>query len=162
MTFTGRSLAGLGLTLAMVVGLVPEPARLRDLARELEKLPEVYRQMESEGQRRSFLDHYGEYVLRRVRTKEAILDALAAGRLSLFEAAAAFRAVNQRLPTGHEFNRSLAQGRSEGERYCRQVLCCLRGRRLPQQTRDKLIGRLEADLENELRRYGDVCLPAVE
>ncbi len=162
MTFTGRSLASLALAMATVVGLLPEPARLRDLARELEKLPEACRRLESERERASFLDRHGENVLGRVRAKEAILNALVAGQMNLFEAAASFQAVDQRLPRGQEYPRNLARCRSDGEGYCRQVLGCLNARHLPPGAGNNLLGRLEADLESELRRCGDVCLPAVE
>jgi hypothetical protein len=160
-----RSLAGLGLLFATVAGLVPDSAgRLGELARQLCRLPEVQEQMDFGGQRRANLQRRVTAALERIRTKDAIVGALIAGRLDLFEAAASFRALNRRLPPPVEFGCDLRRCRSDAERYCRQVLAWTRSKanRRPPGTVARLVQRLEADLEDHLRRDGDVRLPAVE
>jgi hypothetical protein len=165
MTATCRSLAGLGLLFATLAGLGPaQSARLGELARELCRLPEVQAQMESQGQRRANLHQNLAIALERIRAKDAIVGALIAGRLNLFEAAASFQALNRRLPPAVEFGRDLRRCRSDTERYCRQVLAWTRNKanRRPPGTIARLVQRLEADLEDHLRRDGDVRLPAVD
>jgi hypothetical protein len=162
---TGRSLASLGLMLATLAGLAQtRPAWMHDLGMDWWELPELYRGIDTERERRQEIDAYGEVVLARYQAKVAVLDELIAGRLALAKAAALFRAIDQAMPQGREHIDRFLVGMGEGERTCREVLGHIQGRypRGMPSPIQALVDRLSAEVEDQVCGHGDVALPPVE
>jgi hypothetical protein len=94
--------------------------------------------------------------------KAAVTEEVIAGRLSLAEAAARFRALEAGRPNRHcRAPQERFPGDSEGERLCREVITHVRtrlGAEDPARAR-QIIARLEADLRGLLARDGTVRLP---
>jgi hypothetical protein len=103
-----------------------------------------------------------EALLRRIAAKDQVTDRLLAGDLTLLQAAAWFRRLNDdppHLPTDY----SKLPGESEEEKVCRQVIAWA-GHRLGLQgvaasEADGTVRRLEDELDGRLRRDGRVELP---
>jgi hypothetical protein len=99
---------------------------------------------------------------RRYAAKQAVEAELAAGRLSLLEAAAHFRALDH---TGPPFNWEMFHqswpGQTDDESHCREVIERLKN--LPPSgcyQREELVGRLEDELRENLTR-GTLRLPDI-
>jgi hypothetical protein len=162
---TGRSLASLGLMLATLAGLAQtRPAWMHDLGMDWWGLPELYRVIDSERERKQQIDAYGDVVQARYRAKQAVLEELLAGRMALVKAAALFRALDQTMPQGREHIDRFCVGMGEGERTCLEVLGHVRGRyrrEMPSPIQ-ALVDRLSVEVEDQVCSHGDVALPAVE
>jgi hypothetical protein len=110
------------------------------------------------------LDEKARGAVRRMYHKERVLQLHLAGRLSLLEAAAHFRALDQEAPP---FNwkqfREAIDGASDDERHCREVIGFVRAaleiRHSP--TAREEVQRREAELRQHLGR-GPLRLPEVE
>jgi hypothetical protein len=96
----------------------------------------------------------------RLDIKDRLTADVAEGRLSLLEAAARFRDLNREWSTFQlEAFRETWPGRSDDERYCRQIIYMVRAK-----LRDRpaeglaVVVRLQAELRHRLRR-GDLRLP---
>jgi hypothetical protein len=103
------------------------------------------------------------YLVHRIRdARRKVTEAVIAGRLTLVQAAARFYAADACLPTPMiRVRLDSMPGNSDGERECRAVLLHVKvalegvpGRR------DRVVPRLEAELQKHLRRLGSVRLPA--
>lgn len=99
--------------------------------------------------------------LERIRTKETIIAELASGEMSLFEAAAWFRALYEDVGTWPNPCRPLP-AYDEGEGWCRAVIAYaeihLQDKQSPSQA-GTVRQRLEAVLQEQLERHGAVKLP---
>ena len=109
---------------------------------------------------REKLDALLHGVARRVDAKEQVAQEVAEGRLTLAEAAARFRDMNQQLPAfAWDTFRQAYPGRSDDERHCRQVIEFVRAQVQALSMADRAVaGRLEAELQEHLDR-GDLRLP---
>jgi hypothetical protein len=116
-------------------------------------------QMARERQRSAELDRLNQLVYPRLVAKYQVTAALAAGRLSLLEAAARFRALDQMAP-GHPpaIFHSYYAGSSDEERYCRQAIQLLRASRNSASEQTALAEQLEAELSEHLA-HGTLHLP---
>jgi hypothetical protein len=85
--------------------------------------------------------------------------ALIRGDLTLWEAAACFRQVEALRPPRLRASSELHRGGSEEERLCRHVIEYVRVALEEEMEDDGLLRRLEAELEERVRR-GDLRLPA--
>ena len=101
------------------------------------------------------LDGVSQAVRRRLAERERLAGDVIAGRLTLLEAAARFRDLDEQNP-GFDWGifRSTYAGASDDERLCRQVLAFVESE--PGGT--AVLGRLEAELQGRLGR-GDLYLP---
>jgi hypothetical protein len=119
--------------------------------------------LRDEKRREDELVRRDEVVVRRVAAKRRIIDEVVAGRLTLLEAAAWFRHLNNcDGPRPQAEALWGPQGRTEGERMCRQVLSWVRSdlQACPESQYRAVYGRLEAELEAELARsHGTIELP---
>jgi hypothetical protein len=111
------------------------------------------------GEEIEAVDHI---VQERSATREIIIRDLLAEQLTLLEAAAQFRGLEVASPASA---RSLQRipARSEGERYCRQVLLWVRSttQDWPRSHAEPILSRLEAELQAHMAEHdGDVILPA--
>ncbi|HZT82744.1 MAG TPA: hypothetical protein VFA26_21115 [Gemmataceae bacterium] len=108
------------------------------------------------------LDRQLRAVVQRLEKKQQVIAALLGGRLSLLEAAARFRELNEtpsELPN-HSY-RILFEGKSDEERLCRQVIAWAYNEAevsSPEGAR-AVRRRLEAELAEHLARHGTVVLP---
>jgi hypothetical protein len=95
-------------------------------------------------------------LLQGIETKERVIEELLDGRLTLFEAAALFRHVDEQYPVRLQTPLS-----SEG--LCWHVLQWVRValRKLPEEERHEIIARFEDDLCCHKERNGKVILPDV-
>jgi hypothetical protein len=85
---------------------------------------------------------------------------LAAGRLTLFEAAAHFRAVQQVKAKYLPPVALPASGKTEEERLCWQVIRYVEAAMEDDPAQASVVSRLKNDLQEHLGRYGTVQLPA--
>jgi hypothetical protein len=111
-------------------------------------------------------DDYDVAMAALVRSEEgkaAAVEEVAAGRLSLVEAAARFRALEAGRPRNRYCRpaHELYPGDSEGERLCREVIAHVEARLAPQgrARARQFAARLEAELGELLARDGTVRLP---
>jgi hypothetical protein len=93
-----------------------------------------------------------------IATREGIADEVIAGRLTLLEAAAGFRAVDQVKERSFRLVESAMPGKTAEEQLCRRVLAFVAGRLERSGQRDPIVGRLEDELQEHLR-HGALTLP---
>jgi hypothetical protein len=101
-----------------------------------------------------------EVILWAINRRAALVSDLVAGRLTLFEAAAGFRAVQQ---TKERYVKPVPLsflGKTDEERLCRQVLACVEQRLRDEPDQAAVVARLQQELEEHLGRDGTVHLPA--
>lgn len=153
----GILLAGGLLALGCAVGAwLPLPKEERASAADTMGDEEVLR--------RQLLEAHRADVRRRDRGREKIFADLMAGRLTFWEAAAGYRALDRRLADPDRWARLmrvLFPGCSEEECYCRNLLQNLRevGRNCAKARR--LAEQLAGQFEDRLRREGTLRLPEV-
>jgi hypothetical protein len=114
-----------------------------------------------EARRAERLDVDRKVLLWAVAKRSEITSDLIAGRLTLFEAAAGFRAVRQikakyQQPAPRSF-----QGKPEEEHLCREVLVYVELRLEGGPAQAAVVARLHKELQEHLERYGTVHLPAL-
>jgi hypothetical protein len=99
-------------------------------------------------------------LLARIEKRKEITLQLAAGRMSLFEAAAKFKRLNREPnPSPHRME-NFFPGASDNERLCRQVIEWLRHQPMPSKQREQALAQAEADLRDHLACHGgQVILP---
>jgi hypothetical protein len=110
------------------------------------------------------LERKGRAVMRRLERKERLAQAVLEGRLTLLEAAALFRTLDEGPPgfNWEQFRRSHA-GDSDEERHCREVIKCVcpyPPEEAPR-CREEARRRLGADLAEHLD-HGTLRLPEVD
>jgi hypothetical protein len=157
-----RLLSTLGLLSACLMGLAHvQPRWYRSLGLDWEQLAEARRVLREERERSLGMDRKSEVIRRRIAAKERITDQLLAGRLTLLQAGALFRRLNEG-PGGRQAVGLLAwPGESDGEKVCRQVIGWLHSRlqqSSPSQA-DEARRRLEGELAEHILRHGTVKLP---
>jgi hypothetical protein len=102
----------------------------------------------------------GVFIARSARRK-AIVEEVRDGKLSLFEAAAEFKRLNN-LPRPTKLDPLYPfPGKSENEKVCRQVITWLYSyvQDLPPSQGQAVLERAEAELRDHLARNGTVILP---
>jgi hypothetical protein len=95
-------------------------------------------------------DEAGRVVLQRIEKKGRVIEELFAGELTLLEAAAWFRHLNDNPPDHPcKYFRRLTPGASDGEKACRQVVATARHALYPRPCprRMEVVARLERELE---------------
>jgi hypothetical protein len=125
--------------------------------------------MTEELERSRELDEYGrafiERVLQRNAVREELVEQVLAGRLTLWQAAARFKAADATLsPVQQASHRSAFPGETEDERYCREVIFRVEGVLEWQPRRATAVtpAQLKEELERLLAREGIVHLAAHE
>ena len=118
---------------------------------------ESERAAEAEGER---LEALSRGARRRLDAKAGVILEVLQGRLTLPEAAARFRDLNDQLPAFNwEQFRQAYPGRSDDERHCQQVIQFVRNEVQARGAADLApVARLEAELHERLDR-GDLRLP---
>jgi hypothetical protein len=100
-------------------------------------------------------------ITKRINAKDQVVKDLIGRRLTLFEAAAEFRRLNEEYPQG-VFKDSVP-GVTEEERLCRQVIVWVRVHLEvnPREASEDFVAQLEHQLLRHKRQNGTVQLPAV-
>jgi hypothetical protein len=154
------------LSVSLLAALLAGVARLRPdwvsgLGLDGSGPSDVGRQMEAERQRAALLDRRHEVVRRRLDAKNMVVGQLLDGRLTLAEAAAWFKALNESPADCPAVSHGESPGASEGERLCRQVIGWVQAERAGQSASqaEATSVRLEEELQTLLRRDGTVHLP---
>jgi hypothetical protein len=154
-----RHLMSLSLLLAVLAGARSQ--YFDSLAASWAALSEARQVSQREWQREERLRQQAPDLTRRMAIKEAVVRQLIAGELTLREAAAWFKYVNER-PAGCETNyRAVFRGATAEESACRQVICWVKSELSgtapgPAET---IVRRLEAELQGQLECEGKVELP---
>jgi hypothetical protein len=95
-----------------------------------------------------------------ISTRLAVTGEVGAGRLTLFEGASAFREIDRVKDRLGELVRRDLPGKTEGEQLCRRVISFVSDALSGSPERAQVVGRLENELEEHLRRHaGAVQLP---
>lgn len=156
---TAASVCVIGLALAILPGYVifalgDNQARIGRIG----FLGDLHR-LGTERLRAEELQQANDSVQSRVLEKLLLAARVADGKVSLLDAAARFRQLDGEKPLLYLKEFRLAYpGRSDDERYCRQVIAFVRGTLSCQPHRHKDVVRLEAELEQTLRD-GSILLP---
>jgi hypothetical protein len=120
---------------------------------------------QAEYNRMDALEARSVATLRRIDAKGRVESALLHGRLTLTEAAARFRAIYEKWAAVPYTASVLARfpGQSDGERYCRWVIACIRSNAECPDGAGPVAARLaeclERELEEQLRRTSAISLP---
>jgi hypothetical protein len=104
----------------------------------------------------------GHVASERIRAKSRVVSGLLEGEMTLVEAAAWFRFVNDNPPEYPCLFRETITGRSDGEKACRQVIYWVRARLRAEMTAsqaDLVLCRLQGDLDTLLAQDDAVELP---
>jgi hypothetical protein len=107
------------------------------------------------------LSRFDGVLLARCEERRGICDQVAAGHMSLFEAAAEFKRLNHEpSPSSYDAVGAMP-GDSENERVCSQVISWLESttRQLPPSQRELVIERARAELREHRARNDTVVLP---
>jgi hypothetical protein len=123
--------------------------------------PALAAALAAEQERSAALEEESEAVRRRIDTKHEVAEAVLGGRLDLLHAAARFRDV---IPADGRERRILEldyRGSNDDERFCRAVIAWVGGLRgeHPRAEVSRQVARLEAELDERLRRDGSITLP---
>ena len=144
-------------TLAVLLALFPSWAAAVGL--DLWNVPATVDALGQQTNLNERLDADLQAVLRRTTAKDALAREAAGGRLTLLEAAARFRDLDADLPEDYRRGwRHLAEGASDEERYCRQVIGYATMALRDRSDGPALLDRLKAQLDMALSR-GDLRLP---
>jgi hypothetical protein len=149
----------IGSLIAAVCCLRPDWARTLGL--DPWNVPALEADLEAQQERSNTLDDDCEDVLQRINTKEEIAKAVLGGRMDLLHAAAAFRDVTPPGSKARSYLQMAYSGVSDDERYCRAVIRWVQGLAAAQShpLAQRQVARLEAELNEHLRRNGRITLP---
>jgi hypothetical protein len=158
MPFRTKCASLLSIVLALLVAIFAHRSCTTNTASP--PAPEINAFASDETKRSAFLDRIDGILLARIEKKEEITLQLAAGRMSVFEAAAKFKRLNAVPNLGPNDVLTNFPGASDNERLCRQVIVWLQNQPLPSQQREQALAQAEADLRDHLACHGgQVFLP---
>jgi hypothetical protein len=112
---------------AAVSGLVAgvmslQPAWFADLGLDVWAIPELQREIAEAQRLHEEMDQTAHTLNRLSAAREVVIAELLAGQLSLPEAVARFRSLNQECARSAEYTRAIFPAASDDESVCRQVL----------------------------------------
>ena len=125
---------------------------------------DLLKEVQEQQRRSDDLDDVMAAVVRRRALKQAVVEELLAGRITLRAAAARFRAINEAAAAfpWDEFRRAYP-GSTDEERHCREVIAQMKVLRWDRPGEmAEVVARLEAELQDCLERDGTIRLPEVE
>jgi hypothetical protein len=152
---------GVGVLGVVALGLVWASCRaVPDEQAALQEGPSSGPDVLEETRRAERLDVYRKVLLWAIGKRSEITSDLLAGRLTLFEAAAGFRAVLQ-VKAKYQKPVSLPfPGKPEEEQLCRQVVAYVETRLHGDPAQAAVVSCLQKEFQEHLERYGTVHLPA--
>jgi hypothetical protein len=152
---------GVGVVGLAVVGLVWASCRaVPGEQAAVHEAPTSGPEVLEETRRAERLEVYKKVVFWATDKHSAITSDLIAGRLTLFEAAAGFRAVRQVREKYVQPASVSFPGMTEDEQLCRQVIVSVEARLQGNPAQAAVVARLNKELQEHLDRYGTVRLPA--
>lgn len=157
-SLTLRSLCALALCLAALAAALRIPPKAAPEPDD-GQLPVVCREPNDPRALAQALDERYRLLRARLEAKQAVVDEVLRGQLTLLEAAAHFHAWNQRPPQADGLVRQCYPGATEIEQVCRQVISFVEG---SLEGRPEEAERINMLLETELQRHlhaGTLCLP---
>jgi hypothetical protein len=124
-------------------------------------LPELQRRCEESQRHRAELDERTQPLMRRLQEKSRVSRELAAGRLTLLQAAVQFRDLNAQGRPNPVPLRARFAGSTEAERVCRQVILWTyeEVEMVDAERAERLRASLEEELRQELARHGSISWP---
>ena len=155
------TLACLGL--ALIALTVVRPGWASVVGLDLWNLPLLNGEIAEQENISARLDRQQIIVLARLAAKEEVLHELLAEQITLVEAAEEFRRLDQTPVESIQRAPEYSTGRTEGERYCREVIQWVRfePEDNPPGRMERIARRLEAELEVYLSNHaGEVNLTA--
>ena len=134
---------------AAVVGVVfaASPAWARSVGLDVWNASDLARQEREAIELRDDLEATDAEICHRIEAKEAVVDALAAGRITLAQATARFTALNRAQPQYLEMIRDTFPGSTDDERMARNVITYVLLRAEDPAAYDRLTSRLDAELQ---------------
>jgi hypothetical protein len=111
-----------GTVVVLVAASRLAPRLMRDLGLDWGSLCELYRQQEQERSRAAELQRRDGVLLVRIQEKGRVVRRLIAGEVTLLQAAAAFKRLNDAPPAFRDERHRAFPAASEGESLCRQVI----------------------------------------
>jgi hypothetical protein len=122
--------------------------------------PEIDAFANDEMKRSAYLHRVDAILLARIGKRQQITLDLAAGRMSVFEAAAKFKRLNAEPNLSPDNALDHFPGASDNERQCRQVIVWLQNQPMPLSQQEQALAQAEADLRDHLACHGgQVILP---
>ena len=102
-----------------------------------------------------------EVSVRRLQAKSAVSQKLIDGEISLWEAAAWFRDISRATATTDDAAAPEDAGKPEAERFCRQAIrwAGATAHTISAERSEEVVALLQAQLDERLRRDGEVALP---
>jgi hypothetical protein len=144
---------------ALAVGLALSPGLAAAVGLDLWKTPEGFDAAGADARGDDPIDEQIQAAQRRTAAKSEVAGEALEGRWTLLEAAARFRDLDAAAPEGYRRAwRSLVEGATDEERYCRQVLDYSATVARDRSDDPAALDRLRAQLEAALSR-GDLRLP---
>jgi len=131
------------------------------LSTEWRSVCELEQTIEEQVRVRLELDEQWEQVVKRTERRRRVVAEIEAEHITLLQAAAEFRALNESLPARSSSCDSAYPGSSEGERLCRNVIRLVQidlSERTPSLAAAKT-KQLEGELQTLMKRDGIVHLP---
>jgi hypothetical protein len=159
MKYPGWRALGGGVLCVLAVGLVWAGCRVGSDNRLLVERNGPESTFESELRRMEQLEKRRTIVHWGLTTRCTIADRVSAGRLTLFEAAAAFRAIDKVKERAGRVWPGEFPGETEEERLCHRVIHFVFARLCGSAKQDEVVDRLEGELKEHLRQHGTVQLP---
>jgi len=156
-----RLIALTGLLITLIAGACfARPSWPSDLGVDFWSVPDLQARLEHENQWREELETMDDVVLQRIALKERVVAAVLDRRMSLLEAAAEFKVLNEDQPRYAEVLRETYPSRSDEECLCRNVISYVgMANRLPPERLKSEVARLEAELQAAKDADGLLCLP---
>jgi hypothetical protein len=149
MHFVSRvTLTALATSTVLAVG---SPGAFRWLRLDFDRLPALVERLLYERERKERLAEQDAQVQARMASKRQLLLDLAAGRLSLAQAAARYRALSRGIPEVWDAVREVAPSGSSEEGLCRFVIQCVETEiDFEPGQRERVLCRLNAELDARL------------
>ncbi len=164
MAFRTQLACGLAMLCAALVGVSAYQCSHRTkVCGAMSEPPEEVRKFASDiAERHDYLCRFDGKALARIHTRRGIIEELAAGRMTLFEAAAQFKRLNSEPNAVKTDVLHLFRGATDNERLCRQVITWLDTitHEMSESQRQQVLGQAEAVLRDHLAQHGgQVVLP---
>jgi hypothetical protein len=155
-----RRILGVGVLAVLALGLFRGGCRsVRDEPAAGHEDPGAGPDVTEETRRTEHLDRLRQVVFWAIGRRSAMVSDLVAGRSTLFETAAGFRAVQQ-VKTKYTGPVPMhIPGDTEEERLCRQVIMHVQERLRDGPNETAVLEGLEKELREHLERYGTIRLP---
>jgi hypothetical protein len=138
-----------------------QPEWARTLGCDVWNVPALEAEIEAQQERSDAMEEGRDEVLRRIDTKLGWAEDVFAGHLDLMTAAAHFRDLTSEEAKLRHFLAVVYPDAGEDERFCRAVISWVHALQdvHPPKEVERTVARLNAELDERLRREGTITLP---